>query len=29
MGPSAARFTLDEFIAWENTQAGRHEFFSG
>lgn len=29
MGLPAAKFTLDEFIAWENTQATRHEFFRG
>jgi Uma2 family endonuclease len=29
MGLPAAKLTLDEFIAWENTQAERHEFQRG
>lgn len=29
MGLPAATLTLAEFIAWENTQAERHEFFRG
>ncbi len=29
MGPPAAKLTLDEFIAWEYTQAERHEFHRG
>ena len=29
MALPAARLALDEFLAWENTQATRHGFFRG
>jgi len=29
MGRPVAKLTLDDFLAWENTQAERHEFYRG
>ena len=29
MGLPAAKFSLDGYLAWENEQADRHEFFRG
>ena len=29
MGLPAAKFSLDDYLAWENEQADRHEFFRG